>query len=127
MEAFQRRLQAFVVARQAVEAGGPGEVALNDSIINDKFCLSHWGHLCLSWPRARGMPGARSAAAYPPDERSHRGGGHETPVAGAPDNGRRGDRTAALGSRLPTPGAMGNDKPAGTDGSAVVQLATGGP
>jgi hypothetical protein len=90
----------------------------NGSIINDKFCLSHWSQLRLSWPRARVTQRASLAATYPPDEQSQRGGGHETPVAGPPDGGRRGEWTTALGSRLPTPHAMGDDKPAGTGTAA---------
>ena len=40
MEAPERRGQPLVVAGEAAEARGPGEGALNGSIINDKFCLS---------------------------------------------------------------------------------------
>jgi hypothetical protein len=61
-------------SRKAPEAGGLGEAAYNGSAIGDKFRLSGWGQLRLSWPRAQVMHTVSPAATHPPDEQSHRGG-----------------------------------------------------
>jgi hypothetical protein len=102
---------ALVPDPQPAEAAQPGEGAFNGLITTDKFCLSRWGRLQLSWPRARAVRAeAPTLAAYPPGEVSHRGGDYETPVAGAAHQHCRAERATALGSRVPAPPAMGDDQ-----------------
>jgi hypothetical protein len=105
----------LIVLAEAAIAPEPAEGTLNGLITNDKFCLTRRGQLQLSWPRARVM-GRRVAAAYLPDELSHRGGGHETPVAGAPIHASVGRRPAPLGSGLSAPPAVDDGASVGTVG-----------
>src|SRR5262249_14167599 len=95
----------LVVLAQAAVAAQPAKRPFNGLITSDKFCLTRRGRLRLSWPRARVM-GRTDPAAYLPDELSHRGGGHETPVAGAPNYASDGRCPAPLGSGLSASPAM---------------------
>ena len=80
----------------------------NGLITNDKFCMSRSARLTLTWsrrPRRLGQA-AEGGAVYPPNENSHCGGPHETPVASAPATDTRPERAAPMGSGLPIPPAM---------------------
>ena len=86
----------------------PGKGAFNGLITNDKFCLTRYGQLQLSWSRyvcyLHGK--AKRASVYPADEHAHLGGTDETPVADPPHHDAPCQRPAALGSRLSEPSAM---------------------
>ncbi len=104
----------FIVLGQPTIPRQPAKRALNGLIITDKFCLSRWGQLQLSWSRVSVRSAvSRTATAYAPDEVSHRGGGHEASVADLPDNGYDDGRPAALGSGLSTPPALRDATSAG--------------
>ena len=86
----------------------PCEGALNGIIANDKFCMSRYGQLRLSWSRySVYLQGKiRRESGYPSDEHAHPGGTDETPVAHLSYDSHAGERPAALGSSLSEPSAM---------------------
>jgi hypothetical protein len=86
----------------------PGKGALNGIIANDKFCMTRYGQLRLSWSRhAVYLQGEiRRESGYPADEHAHSGGTDETPVAHPSYDSHAGERPAALGSSLSEPSAM---------------------
>ena len=81
---------------------------LNGLITNDKFCLTRYAQLQLSWSRHAGYldEKARRESVYPADKYAHLGGTDETPVANPPHLDDPCQRSAALGSSLPQPSAM---------------------
>ena len=88
--------------------GQPAERAFNGIIANDKFCMTRYGQLRLSWSRhAVYLQGKiRRESGYPADEHAHSGGTDETPVAHPSYDSHAGERPAALGSSLSEPSAM---------------------
>src|SRR5579859_4479999 len=82
--------------------------AVNGQITKDQVCWSRPVQLQLTWSRyAVSRPRqARHTDDDPPDESAHCGGSHETAVARAPASESLPRRSAALGSRLPTPPAL---------------------
>src|SRR5262245_35367743 len=78
---------------------------VNGLITNDKFCLIRRGQIKLQWSRNPYRFRPRKSQ-YAPDETSHQGGYHETPVADTASVSANGRRGTTLGSRLPVSHAM---------------------
>ena len=89
--------------------GGPAqrlleeaEAMLNGLFTNDKFCLSRFGQLGLTWwrypLRLRGRHSDPQTAS--PGEVAHRGGSHETAVVHSPADVRPPRWAATLGPRV---------------------------
>ena len=84
-------------------------------ITNDKFCLIRLSPVPLTWPRAES---SRQAVVrpYPPRDTTHCGGSDGAPVAGPAGGRPDGRRTAAVGSGVPAPPAVGGAQPRGATG-----------
>src|SRR5215470_8406418 len=80
---------------------------INGLITNDKFCLIRRSQIKLQWSRNLYRFRPRKSQ-YAPDETSHQGGYHETPVADTASVSANGRRGTTLGSRLPASHAMGS-------------------
>jgi hypothetical protein len=112
LSAAYRRCVALLTARLAALADG-----VNGLITNDKFCWTRRSILSLTWPRSYPLPRAwrQDLPEYAPlDDRVYRhrrGGQHAssppTILAPAPSAVSSPRRTAALGSSLSAPRAMG--------------------
>jgi hypothetical protein len=80
----------------------PIDAALNGLFTNDKFCLSRFGQLSLTWwrypLRLRGRRSDLQTASR--GEMAHQGGSHETAVAHSPADVRPSRRAATLGPRI---------------------------
>jgi hypothetical protein len=78
------------------------ERLLNGLFTNDKFCLSRFGQLSLTWwrypLRLRGRHSDLQTASL--GEVAHQGGSHETAVAHSPADVRPSRRAATLGPRI---------------------------
>ena len=78
---------------------------INGLITNDKFCLIRHSQIKLRWSRNPYRFRPRKSQ-YAPDETSHQGGYHETPVADTASVSANRRRGTTLGSRLPVSHAM---------------------
>ena len=78
---------------------------INGLITNDKFCLIRHSQIQLRWSRNPYRFRPRKSQ-YAPDETSHQGGYHETPVADTASVSANGRWGTTLGSRLPASHAM---------------------
>jgi hypothetical protein len=78
------------------------EGRFNGLFTNDKFCLSRFGQLSLTWwrypLRLRGRHSDLQTASL--GEVAHQGGSHETAVAHSPADVRPSRRAATLGPRI---------------------------
>jgi hypothetical protein len=103
---------------EAIAQANVGDV--NGMITNDKFCLSRFLQLQLSWSRI-GLYQRRqnkSKSGYPSDETiSHTGGTYETRMAYSSSNQSEIGRAATLGSSLSTSVPVEPDKPEVVDPS----------
>src|SRR5258708_5387697 len=82
----------------------------NGLITNDKFCLVRYGKLNLTWSRYDVYLKRKDGVAQCPpwnEQQDHRRGDEIPKASPSPDESSN-RRTAALGSRLPTAGTVGN-------------------
>jgi hypothetical protein len=102
----------LITDREPTVLGDPRQCALDGLITKDKFCMTRYGRLALSWFRylksmARQEIGEPvDPPTYPPTEVTHRGGAHEAPVARPPKYGGESGRPTPLGPSLPQHHAM---------------------
>ena len=100
-----------------VEATGfqGAEQGFNGLITNDKFCLIHTGRLALSWWRRPLRLRDPAAATYLHEVSVPRGGAYEAVMACASIPTGEPGWSAAVGSSLPAPAALGDADRAGGD------------
>jgi hypothetical protein len=92
----------LIPGRQSAPLLEAVDAALNGLFTNDKFCLSRFGQLSLTWwrypLRLRGRHSDLQTASL--GEVAHRGGSHETAVVHSPADVRPPRRAATLGPRV---------------------------
>jgi len=103
----------FIVASQATIPTKPTERSFNGLITNDKFCMIRSVQLRLRQPpnyRLRLQATQGSKSQYPPDEKSHCGGKHETSMVYSPGVQSLSGRATTLGPGVSIPPAVDRER-----------------
>jgi|GEM_PF-4782897 len=106
---------AAVEIGQAQQPLDDGEGVFNGLITNDKFCLIRTGRLALSWWRRPLRLRNPATATYLHEVSVPRGGAYEAVMACASIPTGEPGWSAAVGSSLPAPAALGDADRAGGD------------